>query len=46
VTVTVPAPCSSRWHWKGAGGTGGSLPNGTFATTTEVPVQEIQAVNR
>ncbi len=32
--------------WEGAGGTGGDLPNGTFATTTEVPVQEIQAVNR
>jgi hypothetical protein len=32
--------------WKGTGGTGGDLPNGTFATTTEVPVQEIQAVNR
>jgi hypothetical protein len=32
--------------WKGAGGTGGDLPNGTFATTTQVPVQEIQSVNR
>jgi hypothetical protein len=32
--------------WEGAGGTGGDLPNGTFATTTEVPVQEIQSVNR
>ncbi|MDN0200842.1 hypothetical protein [Streptomyces sp. S.PNR 29] len=32
--------------WKGAGGTGGELPNGTFATTTDVPVREIQSVNR
>ncbi|WP_369391142.1 hypothetical protein AB5J72_28490 [Streptomyces sp. CG1] len=32
--------------WKGSGGTGGDLPNGTFATTTDVPVQEIQSVNR
>jgi len=32
--------------WKGAGGTAGDLPNGTFATTTQVPVQEIQSVNR
>ncbi|MFE5755357.1 hypothetical protein ACFQ7I_16905 [Streptomyces massasporeus] len=32
--------------WEGAGNTGGDLPNGTFATTTEVPVQEIQSVNR
>ncbi|MFE9763206.1 hypothetical protein ACFYPC_01520 [Streptomyces sp. NPDC005808] len=32
--------------WTGAGGTAGDLPNGTFATTTDVQVQEIQAVNR
>ncbi|MYS90017.1 hypothetical protein [Streptomyces chartreusis] len=32
--------------WEGAGGTGGDLPSGTFATTTEVAVQEYQAVNR
>ena len=32
--------------WEGAGGTGGVLPDGTFATTTEVAVQEIQSVNR
>lgn len=32
--------------WKGAGNTAGALPTGTFATTTEVPVQEIQSVNR
>ncbi|MFI7016237.1 hypothetical protein [Streptomyces sp. NPDC050164] len=32
--------------WEGAGGTGGGLPDGAFATTTEVQVQEYQAVNR
>ncbi|WP_306966243.1 hypothetical protein [Streptomyces afghaniensis] len=32
--------------WEGAGGTGGDLPSGTFATTTDVAVQEYQAVNR
>jgi hypothetical protein len=32
--------------WEGTGGTGGELPNGTFATTTDVPVREIQSVNR
>lgn len=32
--------------WTGAGGTAGDLPNGTFATTTDVQVQEIQSVNR
>ncbi|MEU0892887.1 hypothetical protein [Streptomyces massasporeus] len=31
--------------WEGAGNTGGDLPNGTLVTT-EVPVQEIQSVNR
>ncbi|GAB2876637.1 hypothetical protein GCM10027074_50860 [Streptomyces deserti] len=33
-------------HLGGAGGTGGDLPNGTFATTTDVPVHEIPSVNR
>ncbi|MEV2193737.1 hypothetical protein AB0I02_22545 [Streptomyces phaeochromogenes] len=32
--------------WEGAGSTAGGFPNGTFATTTGVPVQEIQSVNR
>ncbi|MEU0193312.1 hypothetical protein ABZ250_26090 [Streptomyces afghaniensis] len=32
--------------WEGAGGTGGDLPSGAFATTTDVAVQEYQAVNR
>ncbi|WP_437113159.1 hypothetical protein [Streptomyces griseoviridis] len=32
--------------WTGTGGTGGDLPDGTFGTTQEITVQEIQAVNR
>ncbi|MEC4016503.1 hypothetical protein [Streptomyces sp. H27-D2] len=32
--------------WKGSGDTGDTLPNGTFGTTTDVTVQEHQAVNR
>ncbi|MEU6380019.1 hypothetical protein [Streptomyces sp. NPDC046909] len=32
--------------WTGTGGTGGDLPNGTFGTTQDITVQEIQAVNR
>ncbi|MFJ3665781.1 hypothetical protein ACIPSE_04935 [Streptomyces sp. NPDC090106] len=32
--------------WTGTGGAGGDLPNGTFGTTQDVTVQEIQSVNR
>ncbi|MEV7384830.1 hypothetical protein [Streptomyces sp. NPDC091215] len=32
--------------WTGTGGAGGNLPDGTFGTTQDVTVQEIQAVNR
>ncbi|WP_430381320.1 hypothetical protein [Streptomyces arenae] len=32
--------------WAGTGGAGGNLPNGTFGTTQDITVQEIQAVNR
>ncbi|MFF8674364.1 hypothetical protein [Streptomyces sp. NPDC015242] len=45
-TYALEATLTWEITWKGAGGTGGELPEGTFATTTEVPVQEIQAVNR
>jgi hypothetical protein len=40
---------SVTWQitWKGSGGTGGNnLPNGTFETTQDMNVQEIQSVNR
>ncbi|MGW7419744.1 hypothetical protein ACWGJB_06690 [Streptomyces sp. NPDC054813] len=32
--------------WTGTGGAGGDLPDGTFGTTEDVTIQEIQAVNR
>lgn len=32
--------------WEGSGGTGGTLPDGTFDSAVEVDVQEAQAVNR
>ncbi|MCT7352310.1 hypothetical protein N4P33_08990 [Streptomyces sp. 15-116A] len=45
---SYPLKATLTWEitWEGSGGTGGDLPNGTFATTVDVPVQEIQSVNR
>ena len=39
---------SITWQitWEGTGGAKGNLPNGTFDTTQDMNVQEIQAVNR
>ncbi|MEU4926972.1 hypothetical protein AB0G54_10775 [Streptomyces yokosukanensis] len=39
---------SITWQisWKGTGGARGDLPNGTFQTTQNMSVQEIQAINR
>lgn len=39
---------SITWQitWEGTGGTGGDLPDGTFETTQDMNVQEIQSVNR
>ena len=39
---------SITWQisWEGSGGAKGDLPDGTFETTQDVNVQEIQAVNR
>jgi hypothetical protein len=39
---------SVTWEitWQGSDGTGGNLPNGTFETTQDIDVQEIQSVNR
>jgi hypothetical protein len=45
-TYGLEATLTWEITWQGAGGTGGDLPTGTFATTTQVPVQEIQSVNR
>ncbi|WP_369391221.1 hypothetical protein AB5J72_28925 [Streptomyces sp. CG1] len=45
---TFPLKATVTWRitWSGTGGVGGDLPDGTFGTTQEVTVQEIQAVNR
>ncbi|MFE2535455.1 hypothetical protein [Streptomyces sp. NPDC059371] len=39
---------SITWQisWQGSGGTKGDLPDGTFETTQDMNVQEIQSVNR
>jgi hypothetical protein len=39
---------SVTWQitWEGAGGDGGDLPDGTFETTQDMNVQEIQSINR
>lgn len=39
---------SITWQitWEGTGGARGNLPNGTFDTTQDMTVQEIQSVNR
>ncbi|MEU6255299.1 hypothetical protein [Streptomyces sp. NPDC047043] len=39
---------SITWQvsWEGTGGTKGDLPDGTFDTTQDINVQEIQSVNR
>ncbi|MET8948998.1 hypothetical protein ABZX30_37170 [Streptomyces sp. NPDC004542] len=45
---SYPLKATITWkiHWTGTGTTGGDLPDGTFGTTQNVVVQEIQAVNR
>ncbi|MEV7321788.1 hypothetical protein [Streptomyces sp. NPDC093970] len=42
----LKATVTWRVSWSGTGGAGGRLPAGTFGTTQDVRVQEIQAVNR
>jgi hypothetical protein len=39
---------SITWQisWEGSGGANGDLPNGTFETTQDMNVQEIQSINR
>ncbi|MEK8171315.1 hypothetical protein NKH77_23315 [Streptomyces sp. M19] len=32
--------------WQGSGNTGGDLPDGTFSTTSDITVREVQAINR
>ncbi|MFE9453594.1 hypothetical protein [Streptomyces sp. NPDC006739] len=47
-TGSYPLKATITWkiHWTGSGGTGDTLPDGTFGATQDVVVQEIQAVNR
>ncbi|MGW1877200.1 hypothetical protein [Streptomyces sp. NPDC001975] len=42
----LQATITWKISWTGTGGAGGDLPDGTFGTTQDVTVQEIQAVNR
>ncbi|MFI1313916.1 hypothetical protein ACH4TS_27860 [Streptomyces albidoflavus] len=43
-----PLKAAVTWaiSWQGSGGTGGDLPDGTFETTQDITVQEIQSINR
>ncbi|WP_316758738.1 hypothetical protein [Streptomyces herbicida] len=45
-TFKLQATITWEISWTGTGGAGGDLPNGTFGTTQDITVQEIQAVNR
>jgi hypothetical protein len=45
-TYKLRATITWAVSWTGTGGTGGDLPDGTFGTTQDITVQEIQAVNR
>lgn len=42
----LKATLTWRISWEGSGGTGGTLPDGTFDSAVELDVQEAQAVNR
>ncbi|MFJ3231520.1 hypothetical protein [Streptomyces sp. NPDC086787] len=42
----LKASVTWRISWEGTGGAKGDLPDGTFETTQDMTVQEIQAVNR
>ncbi|WP_443042606.1 hypothetical protein [Streptomyces sp. NBC_00344] len=42
----LKATITWKINWTGTGGAGGTLPTGTFGTTQDVTVDEIQAVNR
>ncbi|MGW1004889.1 hypothetical protein [Streptomyces sp. NPDC002520] len=45
---SYPLKATVTWkiHWTGSDGTGDNLSDGTFGTTQDVVVQEVQAVNR
>ncbi|MFH8294202.1 hypothetical protein [Streptomyces sp. NPDC018059] len=42
----LKASVTWKISWRGTGGAKGGLPNGTFETTQDVNVQEVQSVNR
>ncbi|NDZ77606.1 hypothetical protein G3I19_03515 [Streptomyces sp. SID10853] len=42
----LKASITWKISWKGTGGAGGDLPDGTFQTTQDMNVQEIQTINR
>jgi hypothetical protein len=44
-TFKLKATITWQVSWTGTGGAGGDLPNGTFGSTQDITVQEIQAVN-
>ncbi|MFJ6837467.1 hypothetical protein [Streptomyces sp. NPDC091209] len=45
-TYELRATITWAVSWTGTGGAGGDLPDGTFGTTQDITVQEIQSVNR
>ncbi|WP_326786198.1 hypothetical protein [Streptomyces sp. NBC_00151] len=45
-TFKLRATITWNVTWTGTGGAGGDLPDGTFGTTQDITVQEIQSVNR
>ncbi|MER7840154.1 hypothetical protein ABTY98_30745 [Streptomyces sp. NPDC096040] len=45
-TYHLKATTTWQISWSGTGGAGGDLPDGTFGTTQDIKVQEVQAVNR
>ncbi|MFD8737680.1 hypothetical protein ACFV06_22545 [Streptomyces sp. NPDC059618] len=45
-TYRLRATITWQITWTGTGAAGGNLPDGTFGTTQDITVQEIQAVNR
>ncbi|MEV6313651.1 hypothetical protein [Streptomyces sp. NPDC051776] len=44
-TYEFKATISWKINWTGTGGAGGALPDGTFGTTQDLVVQEVQSIN-
>ncbi|MGW6026430.1 hypothetical protein [Streptomyces sp. NPDC055099] len=45
-TYALRATLTWKIRWSSTTGEGGTLPSGSFGTTQQIPVQEIQSVNR